>query len=344
MPALLICFGVVALVVAGVDVLWTVLAAGSGAGPLTARFSALAWRLALRIGRRREGPRHTLLALFGIAIVVGMLLSWVAVAVVAWTAIFSASEGAVRDASTGQPASLFERGWFVGYSLFTLGSGPYSAGDGLWQLAAVTAGASGLVMVTLAIAYLVPVASAVTERRRMAQYVFSLGWTPEEILIASWTGRGFGSLIQHLVALTPMVHLAGEHHLTYPAVDYFHSTREQDSSSLSTVVLDDALTLLRHGVAPDARPDPSALEPLSSALGAFLGTVEPAFVSADVEPLPEPELARLWEAGIPTVGEGEFEAVLKAQSDRRRLLARLLADDGWTVEAWERWRTGQRRA
>jgi hypothetical protein len=342
--ALLICLGVVALVVAGVDVLWTVLAAGSGAGPLTARLSALSWKLALWIGRQREGPRHTLLALFGIAIVVGMLLAWVAVAVVAWTTIFSASEGAVREASTGQPASLFERAWFVGYSLFTLGSGPYSAGDGLWQLAAVAAGASGLVMVTLAIAYLVPVASAVTERRRLAQYVFSLGWTPEEIVVASWTGDGFGSLIQHLVALTPMVHLAGEHHLTYPAVDYFHSTRQQDSSSLTTVVLDDAITLLRHGVAPAVRPDPSALEPLSSALRAFLGTVEPAFVSTDVVPLPEPELARLRKAGIPTVGDDEFEAVLKAQSDRRRLLARLLADDGWTVEAWDRWLTGQRRA
>jgi hypothetical protein len=187
--------------------------------------------LALRIGRRRDGPRHTLLALFGIAIVIGMLVAWVAVAVVAWTAIFSASEGAVRDASTGQPASLFERAWFVGYSLFTLGSGPYSAGDGLWQLAAVATGASGLVMVTLAIAYFVPVASAVAERRQLAQYVFSLGWTPEEILVASWTGRGFGSLVQHLVALTPLVHLAGVHHLTYPAVDYFHSVSLQTEAA-----------------------------------------------------------------------------------------------------------------
>ena len=322
--------------VAGVDVLWTVLAAGSGAGPLTARLSAFAWRLALRVGRRPDGPRHNFLALVGIVIVVGMLVAWVAVAVVAWTMIFTASEGAVRDSATGQPASLFERVWFVGYCLFTLGSGPYSAGDGLWQMAAVATGASGLVMVTVAIAYLVPVASAVAERRQLSQYILSLGRSPEEVLVASWTGSDFGSLGQHLVALTPMVHLAGERHLTYPALDYFHSSREQDSSSLSIVVLDDALTLLRHGVAPDARPDPAALKPLVAALEAFVGTVEPAFVSSGVDPLPGPDLAPLRRSGIPTVADDTFAAALEADADRRRILGRLLADDGWTVEAWSR--------
>ena len=342
MSALLIVVGVVALTVAGVDVLWTVLAAGSGAGPLTARISTLVWRLALRIGRRREGPRHVFLALVGIGIVVGMLLAWVAVAAVAWTMIFSASEGAVRDTATGQPASLFERVWFVGYCLFTLGSTSYAAGDGLWQLGAVATGASGLVMVTLAIAYLVPVASAVAERRQLAQYVLSLGRTPEEVLVGAWTGSGFGSLAQHFVALTPMVHLAAQRHLTYPALDYLHSSREQDSSSLSTVVLDDTLTLLCHGVAAEARPDPSALAPLALAVEDFFGTMEPALISTSCEPLPPPDLAPLRQAGIPTVGDDELSAVLEAQSDRRRLLARLLADDGWTVEAWRRRRNRQR--
>ena len=74
MTSILIIVGLVVLTVTGIDVLWTVVAAGSGAGPLTARLSAVAWRVALWFGRRPEGPRHALLAVFGVAIVAADLL------------------------------------------------------------------------------------------------------------------------------------------------------------------------------------------------------------------------------------------------------------------------------
>jgi hypothetical protein len=333
---LLIVVGLLILAVAGADVLWTVLAAGSGAGPLTARSSTLAWRVALSFGRRRERPRHALLAVFGVAIVLGMLLSWVVVSFGAWWLISSAAEGAVRVAADGHPASLLERAYFVGYNLFTLGSSTYVAGEGLWQTVPVAIGANGLLFLTLGISYLVPVASAVGERRQLAQYILSLGQTPERVLTQAWTGRDFGSLGQHLVALAPMVHLVGERHLTYPVLAYFHSAREQASSSIGVVVLDEALTLLRHGVDCEARPDAASVDALRRALGAFLETVAGAFVAKDLQPLPPPDLRLLREAGIPTVGDGPFASALAADEDRRRLLARLLAHDGWTAEAWER--------
>jgi hypothetical protein len=46
------------------------------------------------------------LAVFGMAIVVGMLLSWVMVTFGAWWLIASSADGAVRVAQSGQPASL----------------------------------------------------------------------------------------------------------------------------------------------------------------------------------------------------------------------------------------------
>jgi hypothetical protein len=332
----LVVVGVVTLTVTGVDVLWTVLAAGSGAGPVTARLSGMAWRVGLWFGRRPEGPRHALLAVFGVAIVAGMLLSWVAVAFGAWWLIASAADGAVRLAETGQPAGLLDRGYFVGFNLFTLGTTTYVAGEGLWQLLPVLTGANGLVALTLGISYLVPFASAVAERRQLAQYVLSLGATPEEVLARAWTPNGFGSLPQHLLTLTPMVQLAGERHLTYPALAWFHSAREHASSSISTVVLHDALFLLRHGVACDARPDPVAVEPLQAAVEVLLDTVAGSFVTADRPELPAPDLAPLRAAGIPTVDDGTFAAALSDDSPRRRILATLLADDGWTAEAWQR--------
>ena len=334
MSSVLIVVGLLVLAVTGVDVLWTVLAPGSGAGPITARLSALAWRVALRIGRRARGPRHGLLAVFGVAIVVGMLLSWSGVVFGAWWLVSSAADGAVRVAESGQPAGLLERAYFVGYNYFTLGTSTYQAGEGLWQLLPVAIGANGLVALTLGISYLVPVASAVAERRQLAQYVLSLGATPAQVLTQAWSGDGFGSLTQHLVALTPMLHLAGERHLTYPALAYFHSAREQASSSLSVVVLDDAVTLLRHGVAPEARLDQAVTDALHRTLGAFLESVGGESISGDVQPLPPPDLEALRAAGIPTVSDESFAAALEAGAERRRLLAGLLAHDGWTAGNW----------
>ena len=90
MTAVLLTVGVVVLTVTGVDVLWTVLAAGSGAGPVTA-----------------------LLAVVGVGIVAGTLLSWIVVAFGVWWLIASAADGAVRVAETGQPAALLDRAYFV---------------------------------------------------------------------------------------------------------------------------------------------------------------------------------------------------------------------------------------
>jgi hypothetical protein len=334
--AALVVLGLLVLTVASIDVLWTVLAAGSGAGPLTARFSSLAWRVALGLGRRDGGSRHALLAVFGMAIVVGMLVSWVVVASWAWLLIAAAYDGAVRVAESGEPADLMQRAAFVGANLFTLGSSDLTGGDGLWQFLPTAIAASGVVALTLGIGYIVPVASAVAERRQLAQYVASLGPTPERVLTNAWTGSDFGALGQHLVALMPMLHLAGEHQLTYPAIAYFHSGRDDASSSLSIAVLDDAVTLLRHGVAAEVRPDRATIEAMSRTAGAFLDTVGTEALAGDVEPLPPPDLGTLRAAGIPTVSDADFHAAIAGDGQRRRQLAGLLAHDGWTGGAYER--------
>ena len=336
MSALLVVLGLVVLAVAGVDVVWTVLAAGSGAGPLTARLSALAWRVALALGRREGGSRHALLAVFGMAIVIGMLVSWVVVASGAWLLVASAYDGAVRVAETGEPADLMQRAAFVGSNLFTVGTTDLVAGDGLWQFLPIAVAASGVVALTLGVGYIVPVASAVAERRQLAQYVLTLGPTPELVLTGAWTGSDFGSLGEHLVALMPMVHLAGEQQLTYPAVAYFHSGRDDASSSASIAVLTDAVTLLRCGVAPEVRPDRVTIDAMDRAASSFLDTIGTQSIVAGVDPLPPPELGRLRAAGIPTVSDDVFDAAIAADAGRRRQVAALLAHDGWTAGAWER--------
>jgi hypothetical protein len=125
---------------------------------------------------------------------------------------------------------------------------------------------------------------------------------------------------------------------TYPVLHYLHSPTERTAPAVSYVLLDEAITLLRWGVAPEARPDPAAVVPLGEAVGLFLETIRSTFVADFGGPLPPPDLQELRKAGIPVVDDDEFAAVLYRQKDRRCLLTGLLRDDGWSQESWQRWR------
>ena len=342
MGVLLVGLGLAAVLVVILDVVWTAAAAGSGAGPLSGRLSARLWRVALAVGRRPAGPRHRFLTVAGIALVVVVVLVWATTAWLGWWLVFAATDGAVVDSASGQPAGLVERAQFAGAGLFALGSNELSAGSGAWQFAAIGATATGVVFVTLAISYFVPVASALAERRQLGAYISSLGDDPEDVLKGAWTNGSFKGLEQHLVALTPLVHALAERHLTYPVLQYFHSSRERTSTALSLVVLDEAVTLLRSGVAPEARPDPVTVEPLARAIGWYLDTVQGTFVSGAPEPLPPADLDALRQAGIPTVDGDTYRLALDDQGPRRCQLAKMLVDDGWMPEAWEQRRRGLR--
>lgn len=342
MAVLLVGLGLAGVMAVVLDVVWTAAAAGSGAGPLSGRISARLWRLALALGRRPDGPRHRVLTVAGIVVVVFVVVVWAASAWAAWWLVYSATDGAVVDATSGDPASLLERAQFTGAAFFTLGSTELEAGAGAWQFGAIAITATGVVFVTLAISYFVPVASALAERRQLGAYISSLGDTPEELVVRAWADGGFGKLEDHLVALTPLVHALAERHLTYPVLQYFHSGRERTSTALSLVVLDEAVTLLSCGVAPEARPDPVTVDPVARAIGWYLETVEGDFVSDASEPLPPADLGPLREAGIPTVGDDEYHAALEGQGVRRYRLARMLVDDGWVPEAWDRRRAALR--
>jgi len=320
--------GLLLVAAALVDLAWTTIAAGSGAGPLTGRLAARLWRVALGIHRRRRSDAF--LAFAGVTVVFAVLAVWLLLVLVGWSVAFNASDGAVRDSQTGAPADVVARLYFVGYTVFTLGNGDYRPGDGAWQLATVATTGTGLVLVTLAITYLVPVASAVAQRRQLASTIAALGNTPEEILTTSWDGAGFGSLSQQLLALTPMVQAARQQHLTYPVLHYFHSQEPDSAAAPNLTNLAQALHLLRYGTEPPATVDSAVIVPLERSIDAFLSTLRSAHVEP-ADPLPLPHVDGLRDAGIPTATDDHYNAGEGPTRHRRALLAGMLADDGWSA-------------
>jgi hypothetical protein len=325
--------GLALILLALVDVAWTTIAAGSGAGPLTARVADGLWRTALAVHRRRES--HRLLAVAGVVIVFSVLAVWIAMIVVGWSLVFGVASGAVRDATTDVPADLVDRLYFVGYTVFTLGIGDFVPGDGVWQLATVVATGTGLVMVTLSITYLVPVASAAGGRRELAAYISALGSSPSEILRTGWNGTDFEGLDEHFVELTTRLTALRQQHLTYPIVHFFHTGNLVNSAPPNVANLAQALHLLAWGADPSVRMRASIVRPLERALDAFLDTLGPSRLPP-AEPVEPESLEELRCIGVPTVAEAEYADAEEPTRRRRAAVAGLLVDDGWPTTAADR--------
>lgn len=330
MQILLVILGLSILITVAIDVLITTLTVGGG-GPITNRLSKSLWNIALRV--HRVHPNHNFLRVIGWTILVGVAAFWFILTWLGWSLLFSVVDTAVVNGDSYQPANIWERIYFTGFTLSTLGLGDYRPQGIVWQIATALASTNGFFLVTLSIAYLLPVISSVAQRRELAIYIVSLGETPEEILTRAWNGNNFGQLEQHLVSLVPMIAGIGERQLTYPVLHYFHAVECYKAISLNLVILDEALTLLHYGIEPACRPDVSVLSPASRATEVFLRTLESNYIKAaqGVPPLPNLEILRAH--GIPTVSDEEFWLETKHLIEYRQLLLALVQEDGWSWHA-----------
>ena len=329
MTVLLSVLGLLLVAFVMLDVLVTTLTVG-GAGPLTGRVASGLWWIALKIHKRRSN--HRMLTIAGWIILLGLVLVWLFLTWFGWTLLFCASDTAVVNGTTRIPASIWERIYFTGFTLSTLGMGDYQPSGIFWQMATAVASANGFLLVTLGVAYLLPVVSAAASKRSLAVYIASLGGTGDEILTRAWNGQDFGQLDQHFISLAPMLSSMGEAHLTYPVLHYFHSLERSRALVLSIVALDEALTLLIYGVKESSHPDAAALGSVRRSSAAFLKTLKSAYLDPATHspPLPSPELLR--SQGIPTVSKDEFWEATKQVTYRRQMLLALIENDGWTWE------------
>jgi Ion channel len=252
--------GVALLVVTAVDALWTTVWLDGGGGPLTNCLSRGLWRSAHAVARPH---RHRLLSAAGPVILLAVFAMWVALLLAGWALIFLSSHAAVLDSRTQQPASVIGQLYFVAYSVFTLGNGDYVPQPGLWQLATAAMAGSGLFLITLAITYLLPVLSAVVEKRALASQINALGNHASQVVTTAWDGNGFAELAPQLMAVTSSLGRLAEQHLAYPVLEYFHTSDRQKASAPAIANLDEALTTICYGVprTASARPCGASTRP-----------------------------------------------------------------------------------
>ncbi len=316
-------FGAFLLFVAVVDILWTTLWVEGGAGPLTSRLMSSTWKTLKAV----SGERPRVLSFSGPLILILGLTMWIALLWTGWTFLFAGGEGSLIDTRNTGPISWTERFYFVGYTVFTMGNGDFTPNGGIWQVATALTTASGMLFVTLSVTYILNVLSAVTQKRSLASSINGLGAQSTEILETSWDGNTFQGLEVPLNTIASQLDTLTANHKAYPILHYFFTPQASQAPTTNITVLDEALTLLRFGVAAEHRPNVLAIRQARSSIQNYLDTLGSAFVEPASQSPPIPDLEHVRDGGIPTVSDEDFTTSLEEVDDRRRHLLGLVESD-----------------
>lgn len=322
MTILLLVAGIALLVCALVDVVWTALWADGGSGPLSGRLTRTIWRALRRLVSRWDRA----MSLAGPVAIVGTLLMWVSLLWAGWVLVFASDQGALV-AQDGSAATWTDRVFFVATSMFTMGNGLTPA-DGVWQVVTALANATGMVVVTLGVTYVLSVMTAVARKRAFADSVNGMARSPEDMAVAAWDGTDFSRLDPVLNSVTSQLSTIAEDHKVFPVLHFVHASDRSVAAVVAVATVDEALTLIELGT-PDPRCNPLAYRAARSSVAQFHSSLDSGYLRIPDEAPAAPDLSRLAAAGIPTVGRDEFHRGIDELSDRRRRLLGAVLEDGW---------------
>lgn len=313
-----------------VDLLATAVSVGHGAGPLTKHLSRGVWGLLLRIHRRIDSDR--LLVAGGPIILVLIIAVWVILLILGWSLVFGRAE-TLLTVQDGAPVAVLGRVRYAASIVIGRGSSVAEPAGALHEVLEPVAAMTGLMVLSLSIAYVLPVVRGVVAKRSLAVYLSTLGRSPHDVLCRAWNGQDLGQLDLHLIALASRVAEIAQSHLAYPVIHYFHSSARETALEPSIVAMDQAL--MAHDMLSDSiAMDSTATKPLRAAIDEFFDTLRHAFIepaAVDVDPGDERMAATresLHECGLPMADEVRSE-LSEDDVTRNRTLRGYLADAGW---------------
>jgi Ion channel len=279
-------------------------------------------------GLFRVSGNRSVMAWTSSVLVVGAIVSWTLMTWLGWTLVFSAVPGAVISVATEDGARLADVVYFVGYSLSTLGLGDFVTQGQPWRTLHTLCAFNGFFIITFAITFVVPVAQAQAQRRELALATARYGRTAQGLVLeaAQESASGLDALVsnqaQRLITLDLL-------HLNAPFLHRFHEKRLEESMEVGLAALDEALSIIEHGL---DRPPPKGLNGVRRSIGSLLLSYERVHPHAALlQPPPAPSLELLRRAGLPVRGEDDFAARLQLGDlpRRRATLHDMVQRGGW---------------
>ncbi|WP_236830587.1 potassium channel family protein [Blastococcus sp. KM273128] len=324
--------GLAIVAFAVVDEVRTTLAVASGPGPLTRLITGVVWRLARRPAVADSAPVRTVGGP-GV-IVIGLTVgAWFALLWLGWSLVFLGDEQAVVGSSSGAAASIWERFYFAGYSVATLGNGGFQPAGAGFQLATMAAALSGMLLITLGVSYLTSVISAVVVKRSFASQITGLGRTGAEVAAGLATPGSVVPAVVPLSSLSSTLTTLGQQHRAYPLLHDYRPRSAELGTAPSVAVLLDATLLLSAAADPDDRLPAGLRRSVESAAQQYVEHA-PATGGEHAGPAPALDPAALDRAGL-RLDAGELAARTAECADLRDELARRIeaAGYGWPDQA-----------
>ena len=246
---------------------------------------------------------------------------------VGWTLVFAGMESSISPSHGNNPISWYDRIYYAGYLIFTLGNGDFGPSEGVWQIVSVFATGTGMLFITLGVTYLISILSAVTQKRSFASSIHGLGETAEELVKSAWNGKDFHNIDLLLDTYSEQLSSLTSQHIAYPVLHYYHSANNETSMPTAIVVFDEALSIMKFAVHHEHQPNQLLLKEARSSVRHYLDTLNESFYKPS-ETLPTvPDFRYLQEAGIALVSEKEYSIAYEDLQERRKeLLGGIEAD------------------
>lgn len=314
------------MLVSSFDLIYTTFAP-RGAGPISGTVTATVWNILFSICKLVNNRR--VLGASGILIVLSILVTWVMLLWAGNTLIFLSDKEAVVSSETGLPANVYERIYFAGYNLSTMGNGDFKAGTNAFLIYTAFISFSGLIAITIAISYMVPVLSAVTQRRALSIRIASIGHSPQAMLLNNWNGEDFKMLETQFSNLAETIALQGQMHYAYPVLHYFHNNDKETALLPNLAILDEAVSLLLLYIPEEQRPGAQYLFPLRMALTSFLSSLTSTFIDPDdIDSVPPMKVDELQEKQGLYLLDPDMNQI-KQLNYRRKTLKAMIENNGW---------------
>lgn len=323
MNVLLFIVGLLLVLLALVDALWTALWVDGGAGPVTDQLTNGVWWLMRKLIRTK---RNYWLSLAGPLIQTVTVFVWVGLLWAGWVLMFSADSTSLVYARAPEPqlSTLIDRIYFVAFTISTMGNGDIYPSRGGWEIVASFTTLSGMLLITMVVSFLLSVIGGVTTKQSLASQITGIGNSAEEFVLSIWDGKGFPGLDLQLMSMTSQLGTLTEQQLAYPVLHRYHGASPKQDSAPALAILDDTLTILKYGLQEPYRPAPALLKSARSTVHTYLKTLASASIYPAEHVPPAPDLTSLRQAGIPVVSDEEFARSLDDLIHRRKLLLGLV--------------------
>lgn len=251
-------------------------------GPVLKSLSKIVSAFLLRSGRKFSAEDRFRVATGPFILVSTIALWWLAL-ILAYFTVFLGSPDSIVEAKSGTQATIPEKLYFVIYTFSTLGLGDFAPDSDGWRILAAISSLNGLFIISLSVTYLIPVVSAVVQKRSLATTVNGLGRSPAEIVESLWDGHSFAGAEIVLVELSRQMESHTQRHMAYPVVHHFHSFDRSAALAPAMLNLSVAVDSIQRTVPPDIAPAPYSMKLIDQSFDNFAAMIASTFTT-------EPEL------------------------------------------------------